>query len=214
MEPHVQNDQYGGIYRGVVVNNGDPLKRGRCKVFVPGVYPDEFADGWDIKTKATAPSGESFYGFRLPWAEPMQPLFCGGFAQNGLIQYPDVGTFVWVMFDSGNMQNPVIVGVIPQSEAEFKNDHCLMRYGDMTIDFDRETNTIAIDAPNIKMTAKNIVVEGGTVSIKGDTVDINGGTGDCVIDGVSLLNHVHFEMQAGDVVSANSVKTLSAKNSL
>lgn len=50
---------YSGIYRGTVVYNIDPDVKGKCKIFVHGVYPDEFLEKWDL----------------LPWAEPAMPIW-------------------------------------------------------------------------------------------------------------------------------------------
>jgi hypothetical protein len=55
------NLEFNGIYRGTVVYNIDPEVRGKCKVFVHGVYPDEFFHDWKL----------------LPWAEPASPIMAG-----------------------------------------------------------------------------------------------------------------------------------------
>ena len=52
---------YTGIYRGTVVYNNDPDVRGKVKIYVHGVYPEEY------KTKHQL----------LPWAEPAMGLFGG-----------------------------------------------------------------------------------------------------------------------------------------
>ena len=52
---------FNEIYRGIVKDNTG--ERGRCKIFIPGVYPYEFIN--DPKT--------------LPWAEPAMPLIGGSF---------------------------------------------------------------------------------------------------------------------------------------
>jgi hypothetical protein len=49
---------YPGIYRGTIVYNKDPKVKGRCKIFVHGVYPDEFFKDWNL----------------LPWAEPAMAI--------------------------------------------------------------------------------------------------------------------------------------------
>jgi hypothetical protein len=55
-------NKFNGIYRGYVVDNEDPKNKGRIKVFVPGVYSNEFKD--KIKN--------------LPWALPAMPIYGGG----------------------------------------------------------------------------------------------------------------------------------------
>ena len=80
------------------------------------------------------------------------------------------------------------------------------------------SSTISMAAPTINIdgtTAVNIAaptinVNGTTTNINGSTLNVIGATGDCMIDSISLLNHVHTEMQAGDVVVADVVKTKTA----
>lgn len=207
----IENDQYGGIYRGIVIANTDPENRGRCKVFIPTIYPIEFADGYDITQQTTT---EGTYGKRLPWAEPSQPLFGGGFGENGMTQYPDIGTHVWIMFESGDIHRPIMMGVIQHNKAKFENDKCILKYGNMTITLDKSTDTITLNAKNIVTESEQYNNTALIHNCSAGVYNCVGTTGDCEIDGVSLLNHVHIEMQAGDVVSAGSVKTKSAKASI
>jgi hypothetical protein len=98
----MSNSSFGGIYRGIVKDNtGD---KGRCKVFVKCVYPDEFEN---------EPSA-------LPWAEPAMPLFFGNYtsdagsqnAETGLACWPKVGAHVWVFFCEGDFNYPIMVASI------------------------------------------------------------------------------------------------------
>ena len=56
---------FPGIYRGKVIDNYDPEIKGRCKLYVQGIYPASMSSD----------------GRNLPWAEPVMPLF-GGSYQN------------------------------------------------------------------------------------------------------------------------------------
>lgn len=50
---------YTGIYRGTVVYNIDSDVKGKVKIFVHGVYPDQY-----------------FYKYELlPWAQPAMSIF-------------------------------------------------------------------------------------------------------------------------------------------
>ena len=86
-----------GFYRGIVISNVDTENAGRCKIHIPGVYDGEFI---------TLPD-------RLPWAEPVMPIFGGAgisensgvkFSSTGWTSVPGNGTYVWVFFE-GNDQN-------------------------------------------------------------------------------------------------------------
>ncbi len=67
-----QQQRYYGKYRGFVVDNQDPEKRGRLKLTIPSVL------------------GESQTG----WALPCLPF--GGLANQGLFMIPEVGAQMWV----------------------------------------------------------------------------------------------------------------------
>jgi uncharacterized protein involved in type VI secretion and phage assembly len=77
--------QYFGKYRGKVENNIDPMLLGRVQVSVPAVL------------------GQG----RLSWAMPCVP-FAG--AQLGLFLVPPVGANVWVEFEAGDPDYPILAG--------------------------------------------------------------------------------------------------------
>lgn len=52
------------LYRGIVVYNQDPQLKGRVKIYVPGIYPIQFKNKWQL----------------LPWAQPALPLGGGNWA--------------------------------------------------------------------------------------------------------------------------------------
>ena len=75
-------------YRGEVISEG---QIGKCKIFIPVVYPDSYYD-----------KPES-----LPWAEPAMPLFGGNDNGNGYTGWARVGAIVWVFFEQGDHNYPV-----------------------------------------------------------------------------------------------------------
>lgn len=52
------------LYRGIVVYNQDPQLKGRVKIYVPGIYPIQFKNKWQL----------------LPWAQPALALGGGNWA--------------------------------------------------------------------------------------------------------------------------------------
>lgn len=74
-----------GKYRGEVVSNLDPMMQGRVQVTVPAVFGDE----------------------RMAWADP-----CAPFAGNGVgfFSLPPVGAQVWVEFEGGDPDHPIVAG--------------------------------------------------------------------------------------------------------
>lgn len=86
-------DRYLGKYRGMVLNNIDPMQQGRLQVQVPDVA-------------GLAPAS---------WAMPCVPV---AGLQNGLFALPVIGSGVWVEFEQGNADFPIWTGCFWGSAAE------------------------------------------------------------------------------------------------
>ena len=84
---------YYGKYRGMVLNNVDPLQQGRLQVQVPDVA-------------GLIPTS---------WAMPCVPI---AGLQNGMVALPVIGSGVWVEFEQGNPEYPIWVGCFWGSAAE------------------------------------------------------------------------------------------------
>lgn len=88
-----EGQKYFGKYRGMVLNNVDPMQQGRLQVQVPdvaGLIP-------------------------TTWAMPCVP-FAG--IQNGMFALPMIGSGVWVEFEQGDPDHPIWVGCFWGSGAE------------------------------------------------------------------------------------------------
>jgi uncharacterized protein involved in type VI secretion and phage assembly len=85
--------KYYGKYRGMVMNNIDPLQQGRLQVQVPDV-------------SGLAPAS---------WAMPCAPI---AGIQNGMFALPLIGSGVWVEFEQGSPEYPIWVGCFWGSAAE------------------------------------------------------------------------------------------------
>jgi hypothetical protein len=79
---------YLGKFRGTVVNNVDPMFRGRLLVQVPDVL-------------GPVPSS---------WAEPCVPLAGPTGPPMGVYMVPPIGAGVWVEFEQGDPNHPIWVG--------------------------------------------------------------------------------------------------------
>lgn len=84
---------FSGNMRGTVVDNRDPLGKGRVRVRVFGVFDE-------LQTNA------------IPWAEYADPLMGGGRDSGGTF-IPDEGDKVWVFFESGDHTQPVYFAGAP-----------------------------------------------------------------------------------------------------
>ncbi|HEX5687848.1 MAG TPA: phage baseplate assembly protein V [Ideonella sp.] len=87
-----------GKYRGAVVDNQDPDKRGRVKVSVPALLGDQTSD----------------------WALPCFP--CGGLQATGWFWVPQVGAQVWVEFEGGDVNYPVWTGTFWQQASDVPSE--------------------------------------------------------------------------------------------
>ena len=82
-----------GVFRARIENNKDPMKLGRVQVRVPQLHgiPET---GLKISS--------------LPWAHPVTPAGSG--YQHGSIMIPDIGDYVFIMFENGDRNSPIYFG--------------------------------------------------------------------------------------------------------
>lgn len=88
-----EDGRFLGKYRGVVLNNVDPMQQGRLQLQVPDV-------------SSLLPT---------TWAMPCVPI---AGIQNGMFALPIVGSGVWVEFEQGDPDFPIWVGCFWGSTAE------------------------------------------------------------------------------------------------
>jgi hypothetical protein len=103
--------RHHGYYTGKVVDNKDPLKTGRVRIYVPGLS--------DQSTELN-PDG-------LPWAYQKTPTFLGGGANSGMFSVPRVGTIVTLYFDNGSLSHPIYDGSRSCIENDVPDWHSLAR---------------------------------------------------------------------------------------
>ncbi len=160
---------YIGKYRGFVVDNVDPMRRGRVKVKIPVVDPDQ-----------------------SPWAMPCFPVLGRGM---GLFAVPPVGARVWIEFEQGDLDYPIWTGCFGDEEdipggARGIDPHVSF----ITLSTTRGNSVVISDLPptpdtgGIVLTstggARIVVNDGGifitngkgaSITLAGPAVDINGG---------------------------------------
>jgi uncharacterized protein involved in type VI secretion and phage assembly len=89
----MSHERYHGKYRGMVLDNVDPMQMGRVMVQVPDI-------------SGVMPSS---------WAMPCFPVTG---KQMGIFMLPQIGSGVWIEFEQGNPDYPIWVGCFPGSTAD------------------------------------------------------------------------------------------------
>lgn len=155
-----------GKYRGVVTDNNDPEMRGRIQARVPDVTGDDSTG----------------------WAEPCLP-FAGAGA--GLYGVPKVGAFVWIEFEQGNPERPVLCGGFAAAITDVPTQllplviqkTLLLTEGGHSILLDDTPGIGGItlqtsSGQKLKLTATGIEIDngmGGTIKLTGPQVSVNSG---------------------------------------
>jgi uncharacterized protein involved in type VI secretion and phage assembly len=138
----LRSRQFYGKFRGRVVDNDDPLHRGRLRVQVPQVLEDSSA-----------------------WAMPCVP-FAG--KEMGFFALPEKDTGVWVEFEAGNPSYPIWTGFfwnqndIPDSSPEIK----FFKTKKFTLRIDDSVGEITIEndsGSQIVMTAMDVTLKSSSV---------------------------------------------------
>jgi uncharacterized protein involved in type VI secretion and phage assembly len=136
---------YYGKYRGLVVDNSDPMTRGRLRVTVQAVLGDEQV-----------------------WAMPCVP-YAG--PSLGFYMLPELGTGVWVEFEGGDVSYPVWTGCFWNAgdidSADSDPSIKFIKTNKFTLRIDDGNGEIIIEndsGSQIKLTAQDIVIKSSAVN--------------------------------------------------
>jgi uncharacterized protein involved in type VI secretion and phage assembly len=136
--------EFFGKYRGTVVDNVDPLKRGRLRVRVPAVLSS--VEVWAMPC--------------VPYAGP----------NLGFYAMPENGTGVWIEFEAGDVSYPIWTGCfwnendVDQADADPKIK--FLKTKKFTLRIDDGNGEIIIEndsGSQIKLTAQEILHKSSTV---------------------------------------------------
>jgi uncharacterized protein involved in type VI secretion and phage assembly len=161
--------RYYGKYRGMVVNNVDPMQIGRVMVTVPdasGIFPTS-------------------------WAMPCAPV---AGINSGIFTVPQIGSGVWIEFEHGDPDYPIWVGGFWGSAAEIPvlahtvppavdgiTIQTTLKNGIVISDVPGPTGGIMIQTTTgamISVSDVGIVIsngKGAIINMVGPSVDINAG---------------------------------------
>jgi hypothetical protein len=155
--------RYYGKYKGEVTNNVDPLGLGKVQIKCPSVLG------------AT----------ELPWAYPCTPYAGNGV---GLFLVPPVGAKVWVEFEEGNKDYPILAGCYWGTKSEVPVEPALastkmLKTDGLTLTINDlpgaggvtlEVHAPAVAVPvKIALTSSGIEISTGNASVKLDPVSVS-----------------------------------------
>lgn len=145
-------NRYFGKYRAKVVDIQDPEKRGRIRVMCPKVLG---------KAKSA-------------WCLPCVPV---AYDFGGDFVLPKLGEFVWVEFESGEVDKPIYTGGLWCTEKtpseSYSDKERLITWGKCKIEMNEETETIKISVGDsvltisensIQMVSPSVTVNGKSVA--------------------------------------------------
>lgn len=101
---------YTSVMKGIVISDEDPENRGRLKVRIPGYQGNEKDEDklpWAqvCITKLPSTKDGGIFGF-------LSGLFGGNVDVAELSLSPSVGDVVWLIFEGGDINKPLIIGVL------------------------------------------------------------------------------------------------------
>ena len=144
-------NKYYGKYRAKVVDINDPEKRGRIRVMCPKILRE----------------------YKSAWCEPCIPV---AFDLGGDFALPKINEFVWIEFESGDVNKPIYTGGLwskNMSPSESYNEkQRLITWGDCIIEMDEDSNTvkIAVGSSSIVVSEDSIELVSSSITKNGDSV--------------------------------------------
>lgn len=109
--------RFYGLYRGTCVDPGDPESRGRIRLRCPDVLATEVSD-WAWPCRSVTTVNDQHSGSQVAALLATSPAGTGphthGITGSGLLSHlatPTLNQGVWVMFEAGDPDRPVWVGV-------------------------------------------------------------------------------------------------------
>lgn len=152
-----RGQRLNGWYRGKVIRHEE---FGKCKIYIPGVYPEECKDNPDL----------------IPSAEQVSPIFGGSVEGNGIFTYPYIGAIVICGFLNEDQNQPFYIGTTlggEEAQQKYKDvkpmnafTHIIhIKNTDITI---KDTGDVKITTGKDKKTLFNMTADGNVI-VEADT---------------------------------------------
>jgi hypothetical protein len=109
--------RFYGIYRGKVVSTSDPQNKSRIKAAVPQVLGKAVTNWADACTPVTDNTTHTTHTGTLTTSSGGDPAHTHtvgvSLAHSAHTKTPTVGQHVWLMFEGGDPDFPVWIGILP-----------------------------------------------------------------------------------------------------
>jgi len=108
----MDDHKFTGMYRGKVLatDANESNQYGRLKV---EVYPMMLGKATAVEQGKLGNTVEGMTTSQMPWAVPATPLFSGAGSGHGWFAVPEVGSYVFVFFLEGDINQPVYFAEAP-----------------------------------------------------------------------------------------------------
>jgi len=194
LERDKSQDYFYGFYRGVVVDNLDPLKAGRVRVRVFPLYDN-------------VPDDE------LPWAILSDP-FMGGLANAGGAFIPNIDAHVFVFFEAGDHMHPVYFGGAPamvdntpdlpeesRTNGQYPHNHVFRTTNGIVIEIDNTKDSERVTIKEPSGTTMQLDKNGYTITDPHDTT-------------INTTGDVNITAQGNATVNAQGDATIQASGNV
>jgi len=153
--------KFNGMYRGKVLDNVDPSKFGRIKAEVFGVF-------------------DGIVAVDIPWAVPAMPLFSGAGVGFGHFSVPEIDSYVWCFFESGDLYQPVyfasaidgVHGLPSERITDYPDTKVLKTKNNIIISINDKLGSEEIKV--VHPTGACIQIDkNGNIEVSGNRIDLN-----------------------------------------
>ena len=168
-------------YRGIVMDNNDPLKLGRVKIRIEGLI-----------------DGATEY---LPWCYPFNTSFIGGNSSSGVFAVPEVNSIMVVEFPYDDIYSPFYVGYWESSnthttamDGDYPNSYGLKDSVGNKIIINKTSQTLEVTHSSgtvIKITQNGDIelTATGTIKLNGETGRVLTTASDPIVDNITGAPH-------------------------
>lgn len=201
IKDHEPQRHYGN-YRGEVIRRDDPLKAGRVKINIFGVYDDIPEDA-------------------IPWAIYADPEM-GGTSEVGSVIIPEMGAHVWCFFEGGDHHYPVFWAGAPamkdgvsdlpsesRESGEYPANKVRKTKSGILMEMDDTEGSVRLRFYHPSGTERLVDNDGNeVVNVTGDQTDIVNGSQSETVEGSKTSSVSGSYEQSASAVTINSDGTV------